>query len=228
MKLKITLLLSLNLFIIGCGNSQKKDDTVYYEQKLNSPTKNTEALKYYTEGYNEFHNENYVEAIKKYKKAIQLDSNYTDAIDNCALSFRKLNKLDDAEYYYKLSLKKLPKNELAMHNLGLVYMFKNDFKSAKEIFKKLLKNNPKYGDGLYSLSEVYLRENNNDSAIVYSKKAYEVWKDNNPEFSADALYYTGMGYLQKGDKKKAMEYFISANKLGKNISPEIQKQLMGK
>ena len=51
---------------------------------------------------------------------------------------------------------------------------------------------------------------------------------NNPEFSADALYYTGTGYLQKGDKKKAMEYFISANKLGKNISPEIQKQLMGK
>jgi tetratricopeptide (TPR) repeat protein len=226
MKIKIILsILLLNLFIVGCGNSQNKEDVKYYEQKLKSPTKNTKALEYYTKGYNEFHNENYEEAIKNYKKAIQIDSNYTDAIDNCALSFRKLKKLDDAEFYYKLSLKKLPNNELAMHNLGLVYMFKNDFKKAKITFKKLIETNPKYGDGLYSLSEIYLRENNNDSAIVYSKKAYEVWKDNNPEFSADALYYTGLGYLQKGDKKKAMEYFMSANKLGKNISPEIQKQL---
>jgi tetratricopeptide (TPR) repeat protein len=225
MKLKKIAFLFLTVLIIGCGNSQKKDDTTYYEQKLNSPTKNSKALDFYTEGYNEFQNGNYEEAVLNYKKAIEIDSNYTDAIDNCALSYRKLNKLDDAEFYYKLSLKKLPNNDMAMSNLGLVYMFKNDFKNAKSTFKKLLKKNPNYGDGLYSLSEVYLRENNNDSAIVYSKKAYEVWKDNNKEFSADALYYTGLGYLQKGDKKKAMEYFLLANKLGKNISPEIQAKL---
>lgn len=225
MKLKITLWLFLNFLIFGCGNSQKKDGVVNYELKLNSPTKNHEAVKYYNDGYTEFHKENYEDAIKNYKKAMQLDSSYTDAIDNCALSYRRLNKLDSAEYYYKLSLKKLPTNELAMSNLGLVYMFKKDFKTAKSTFKKLLKSNSNNGDGLYSLSEVYLRENKNDSAIIYSSKAYEVWKDNNPEFSADALYYTGLAYLQKGDKKKAMDYFVHANKLGKNISPEIQKQL---
>lgn len=225
MKFKITLFLFLVFFVVGCGNSQKKDNVGNYELKLNSPTKNDEAAKYYNDGYAEFHKENYEDAIKNYKKAIQLDSSYTDAIDNCALSYRKLNKLDSAEYYYKLSLEKLPTNELAMSNLGLVYMFKNDFKTAKSTFRKLLKNNPNNGDGLYSLSEVYLRENINDSAIIYSTKAYEVWKDNNPEFSADALYYTGLAYLHKGDKKKAMDYFVRANKLGKNISPEIQNEL---
>jgi len=225
MKIKIIFYLLLNLLVVGCGNSQKKDSVGNYELKLNSPTKNDEAAKYYNDGYAEFHKENYEDAIKNYKKAIQLDSSYTDAIDNCALSYRRLNKLDSAEYYYKLSLIKLPTNELAMSNLGLVYMFKNDFKTAKSTFKKLLKNNPNYGDGLYSLSEVYLRENKNDSAIIYSSKAYEVWKDNNREFSADALYYTGLAYLHKGDKKKAMDYFVRANKLGKNIPPEIQKQL---
>jgi tetratricopeptide (TPR) repeat protein len=70
-----------------------------------------------------------------------------------------------------------------------------------------------------------LKENKNDSAIAYSLKAYDVWLDNNPNFAGDAIFYTGLGYLQKGDKKKAMEYFIKANKLGKNVSPEIQKQL---
>ncbi|MDD5150123.1 MAG: tetratricopeptide repeat protein [Flavobacterium sp.] len=225
MKFNMTICLIMSFLIVGCGNSQKKDNVGNYESKLNSPTKNDEAAKYYNDGYAEFQKENYEKAIKNYKKAIQLDSSYTDAIDNCALSYRRLNQLDSAEYYYKLSLKKLPTNELAMSNLGLVYMFKNDFKTAKSTFKKLLKTNPNYGDGLYSLSEVYLRENKNDSAIIYSSKAYEVWKDNNPEFSADALYYTGLAYLQKGDKKKAMDFFIRANKLGKNIPPEIQKQL---
>ena len=43
-------------------------------------------------------------------------------------------------------------------------------------------------DGLYSLSEKLVRGRSyNDSAIIYSKKAYEVWKDNNQECSADAL-----------------------------------------
>jgi tetratricopeptide (TPR) repeat protein len=224
--MKFTLCLLIVLLVVGCGNSQKKENAGNYELKLNSPTNNDDAAKYYNDGYAEFHKENYKDAIEKYKKAMQLDSNYTDAIDNCALSYRKLNKLDSAEYYYKLSLKKLPTNELAMHNLGLVYMFKNDFKTAKATFHKLLKNNPNNGDGLYSLSEVYLRENKNDSAIVYSSKAYEVWKNNNPEFSADALYYTGLAYLRKGDKKKAMDYFIRANKLGRNIPTEIQKQLL--
>ena len=225
MKLKKFAFLFLNIFIISCGNSQKKDGTTDYEQKLNSPTKNSKALVFYTEGCNEFQNGNYEEAIINYKKAIEIDSNYTDAMDNCALSYRKLNKFKDAEFYYKLSLKKLPNNDMAASNLGLVYMFKNDYEKAKSTFRQLLRRNPNYGDGLYSLSEVYLRENNNDSAIVYSKRAYEVWKDNNKEFSADALYYTGLGYLQKGDKKKALEYFLLANKLGKNISPEVQAKL---
>jgi tetratricopeptide (TPR) repeat protein len=225
MKLKIIFCLFLNLLIIGCGNSQKKERVGNYELKLNSPTKNDEAARYYNNGYAEFHKENYEGAIKNYKKAIQLDSSYTDAIDNCALSYRRLNKLDIAEYYYKLSLRKLPTNELAMSNLGLVYMFKNDFKTAKSTFRKLLKSNPNNGDGLYSLSEVYLKENKNDSAIIYSSKAYEIWKDNNPEFSGDALFYTGLAYLQKGDKKRATDYFVRANKLGKNIPTEIQKQL---
>lgn len=136
LKLKITLLLLLNLFIFGCGNSLSNENVTYHEQKLNSPTKSTEALKYYSKGYEEFHNENYEKAIINYKKAIEIDSNYTDAMDNCALSYRRLNKLDDAEFYYKLSLKKLPTNELAMHNLGLVYIFKNDFITAKKIIKK--------------------------------------------------------------------------------------------
>ena len=225
MKFRRLLYLILNLTIIGCSNSQTKNGVTYYEQKLNSPTKNAEALKFYTIGYSEFQKENYNGAIKNYEKAFQIDSNYTDAIDNCALSFRRLNQLDSAEYYYKLSIKKLPKNELAWSNLAIVYEFKEDYSKAESTFKKLLEFSPKCGDGLYGLSEVYLKENKNDSAIIYSLKAYEVWLDNNPDFAGDAIFYTGLGYLQKGNKKKAMEYFIKANKLGRNISPEIQKQL---
>lgn len=228
--MKISYIISIFLVVLNleCVKSQNQNNVKYYEKELNSPTSNTEALKHYQNGYYAFVNGKFKAAVVNYKLAFQTDSNYTDAIDNCALSFRKMNMLDSAEYYYKMSLKKMPQNDLAMHNLGLVYIFKNNFKAAKNTFKELIRNNPTYGDGYYSLSEVYLRENNNDSAIVYSNMAYEIWKDKNPVFAADALYYSGLGYLQKGDKKLAMEYFLHANKLGKNISPEIQKRLLEK
>ncbi len=217
------------MLIIGCHNNNntiiKKDNLEYTEEKLNSPTKNKDAEQYYNKGYNEFHNENYYGAIALYKKAIELDSNYTDAIDNCALSFRRLNILDSAEFYYKLSIRKLPINEVAWNNLGLVYTYKNDYTKAKLTYKELLQINPNCADGSYGLAEVYLRENNNDSGIKCSLKAYDIWKENNPTYAGDALFYAGMGYLQKGNNKIAKEYFERAKKLGREIRPEIEKEV---
>jgi tetratricopeptide (TPR) repeat protein len=232
MKTKCLFFLTINLLLINCSNSQNIDNKsknnnviIYEEQKLNSPTRNKEARNYYNNGYSEFSKNNYKTAIKYYKMAIQIDSNYTDAIDNCALSYRRLNILDSAVFYYKLSLSKLPTNELAWNNLALVYVNNNEFTLAKEAYKKIIQLNPKNADGPYGLSEIYLKENNNDSAIIYSINAYELWEDNNPPYAGDAAYYAGLAYLKKGDKKKAKEYFDKAKSLGRILSPQIEKAI---
>jgi len=225
MKIKCIILLFLSFLIPGYCNSQNNYNIRYSEQKLNSPATKADAMRFYNIGYREFEKENYYSAIKYYKKAIQIDSNYTDAMDNCALSFRRLNNLDSTEYYYRLSLRKLPTNEIALNNLGLIYIYKNDFASAKVAFKKIIKINPNNGEGPYSLAEIFLRERNNDSAIIYSLQAYEIWKVSNPPYAGDALYYAGLGYLYKGDTDKAKEYIDRAKSFGKNVSPDIEKEI---
>ena len=225
MRLWNTLILLTTIMISGFVNSQTKEGVRYSEQKLNSPTNNIAAMQCYNSGYMEFHKENYSVAISLYRRAIQLDSNYTDAIDNLGLTYRRINNFDSAEYFYKLSIIKLPSNELAWSNLGLVYLFKDDLKQAKSIYKQLIKISPNYGDGYYQLAEVYLRENNSDSAIIYSLKAYNIWKDNNSSYAGDALFYAGLGYYNKGDLINAKKYFNLAKKCGRVIPDEISKQL---
>jgi tetratricopeptide (TPR) repeat protein len=223
---RLLILVVLTISFVSCVRSQNKENGIkYYEQGLKSPTSNEDARKLYNLGYIEFSRNNYYTAIDYYKKAIKLDPQYTDAIDNLALSYRRINNLDSAERYYKLSLNVLSTNELAWNNLAVVYIYKDELEKAKLTYRKLISVNNQYGDAFYGMSEIFLRQNNGDSAVYYGLIAYQIWKDNNIEFSRDALRYIVSGYLMMNDKNKAKEYFAIAKEIGTKFSSEIEAQM---
>ena len=56
-----------------------------------------------------------------------------------------------------------------------------------------------------------MRRGNLDKALIYFDKAYEYTiETNNREEMADALYYMGIIYKEKGEMNSAMEYLNSA------------------
>jgi len=161
MRSKILSLATVIILSFGCMHSkQLEDGTKYSEENLKSLTQNENARELYNLGYAEFSKDNYNGAIDYYKKAVSIDPKYTDAIDNLALSYRRINNLDSAEKYYKQSLNVLPTNELAWNNLAVVYIHKGDLENAKSTFRKLISVNNKYGDAYYGMSEVFLRQEN--------------------------------------------------------------------
>lgn len=224
MKKGITLGFIVSVLFFSCEQSNNK--VKYYEVGLNSPTQSKEAANFYSMGYAEFTIGNYYGAIDFYKKAVSCDTKFTDAIDNLALSYRKIGNLDSAEKYYKYSLTILYKNELAWNNLALVYIFKNDFEKAKTTFRKLISINNKYGDAYYGMSEVFLHQQNGDSTVYFGLKAYELWKNNDKEFAGDALNYVVQGYLLLKDRNKAKEYYALGKQLGEQFSNEIERDLI--
>ena len=98
---------------------------------------------------------------------------------NTALKYQKNGQLDQAEQYYKASLK-LKSDVDAMYNLGILYENKNNYTEAEKYFKMA------YDAGLskaaYKLGYVYSKLNKKD----LSEKYYllSVTKDNN----IDAMY----------------------------------------
>ena len=122
------------------------NDNVY------NPTLVKEAIPLYNDGTNAIESRNYKLAIQKFRKVILLDPNFTDCYDNLAVCYRRIEKLDSAIYYYKISLKIFPKNRLALNNLGLTYLEKNQFKEAEITYRQSLKlNSNSFLQVIYSL-----------------------------------------------------------------------------
>jgi len=53
------------------------------------------------------------EAMQEYQKAIELDANYCDAMDNLGQLLRSQGELDEAIYWYKRSINLVPGNRAA-------------------------------------------------------------------------------------------------------------------
>ena len=91
-----------------CSLTFADDDYTNIKIKLDSvfcSTDNEEARDYFNQGVNYVDNNKIDSAIILYLKAIELDPEYCDAMDNLGQLYRRINKFDKAEYWYNKSLK---------------------------------------------------------------------------------------------------------------------------
>ena len=130
-------------FITSCGQDNKNNGDTRFEKKaLSSPTTREDASQFYNDGYKAFHSNDFPKAIDLYKKAIAIDPQFTDAYDNCGLSYRRLGNLDSAEIYYKKSTALNPKAMIAHANLAIVYIDKGNLDAAMNEYNEIKKYNP--------------------------------------------------------------------------------------
>ena len=149
MKQQILLLLFIPLCFL---HSQKNSNTYTSIENNYKISKSEKANEYYDEatflsltaseleinGKKEDAIKIYKKAIDRFKKALLIDSLFTDALDNMALCYRRINEVDNAIFYYKKSLKIMPNNRMALNNLGTAYIAKGDFNNAIETYTSLL------------------------------------------------------------------------------------------
>ena len=120
------------------------------------PTGNEAARQSYNNGYTLENEGKPDEAIKEYQKAINLDANYCDAMDNLGRLLRQGDKLDEAIYWYKRSIGVLPGNRAAHTNLAVAYRYQGKKDAAISEYLILLKNSPRDPEGYYGMGTVYL------------------------------------------------------------------------
>lgn len=115
----------------------------YYRTASKLKPKEPEVLYSLAYAYQNFNQLNKAKSV--YKKMLQIDSTYSEALFQLGYikQFQEV-EIDSAIYFYQNAIKTTPMYVEAWHNLGLCYESQGEFTLALKSFSKALKYNPNF------------------------------------------------------------------------------------
>lgn len=177
-----------------------------------------EANRYYEDGNKLFGKEDYKGALRDYSKAIKKDPSFIYAIDNIALTYRKLGDTKKAIKFYSKSLEVYPEGSFALQNIAFAYSVSNDLKSAIVCYQKLAFFYPDNPEGYFGMAKIYTMAGEYEEALDYVFAAHRIYSMNKSDYLKDSEKLISVIYnkLKEANKlelfeRKAKEYGININ-----------------
>tara|TARA_Y100001960_G_scaffold7310_1_gene7261 strand:+ start:968 stop:2242 length:1275 start_codon:yes stop_codon:yes gene_type:complete len=149
----------------------------------------------------------YEEAIKQFKKALEVDPNYTIG------PFLFGNIYTDAKNYqekindFKDVIKTNREYARAHNYLGLTYLKKKNYSAAKNSLLESIKVNPKYAKANNNLGVLYEKMGDTAKAI----ESYQMAQRIDPK-DPDSFYNLGLAYDNLKDGDNSVRYMVLAKK----------------
>ena len=124
-------------------------------------------------------------AIEAYRKAIQMNNIYTNAMNNLAVIYEGQKQYDSAFYYYQMAYKISP-NEKSLkenisnlfYNKGLQAAFNNNKNLAIEEYRKSIEYGPENVMAINNIASLHAGNNQLDSCLYYLKMGYSIEPSN--------------------------------------------------
>lgn len=160
-------------------------------------------------GIDQYHQQEYYEAIDSFQQAFVLQENNADLLYKVAKCFEKLNKPQNALYYYLKAVDVDNQYIPALYNIGVLNEIHNNSGKAVYYYDKALKADKKLFYAYYNLANIYYKEHKYQAAISNYLKAIKF----NDKFS-DAYYNLATLYKeidQKGEAKKFFKKYSDLN-----------------
>ncbi len=149
------------------------------------------------------------EAINHYYKALEIDSNNLDVLNNLSIVLMQHNRVDEAIKLLEVACK----NEFLYNNLAVAYREKKEFEKAYINIKKSLEINPQNGEALFNKGLILLDLNKIVEALEFCNRAISI----NP--NREYIEKTAFIYLAIGDLNSGFKYYLYRNKdLNSNIN----------
>lgn len=147
------------------------------------------------------------EAEQFYLKALELNANNENVLNNLGTVFQHRQQYNNALSYYHKVLAINPLHIDAILNMGISFQHMGDYDKAKIYYKKVLELNPNLDHAFNNLGVLYQLEYDFESAIDCFKKAINI--------KADASYFNNLGAVYKlvGQYENAIENYQKALQL---------------
>ena len=212
-----------NVQIHHYGNADpetaKKKRQIYLELCKKKLKEKADASSYYECGILYKENNNSEDAVKSFKKAIELSPNHSMALYELGIIYEQQKNFDEAIKNYTESLR-IKESSEAFQSLGVCYLKKGMLKEAYRNLVKAMMLNPNKYTIYNNLSAVQERLGNYDSAIQMSGISVKL----NPN-NAIGFYNLGIALDKNGNFAEAISAYQKAVELGHNKSEEIKKRV---
>jgi tetratricopeptide (TPR) repeat protein len=164
-------------------NEYIKKAIMHFERSLEILPANFQTL--YNTGLCYSLNSDTLKAISAYKKAIQLNDVYTNAMNNLAVLYEGQRNHDSAFYYYQMALKITP-NEKSLkqnisnlfYNKGLQAASNNNKQLAIDEYRKSIVYVPENVMAINNIASLHAGNNQLDSCLYYLKMGYSIEPSN--------------------------------------------------
>jgi tetratricopeptide (TPR) repeat protein len=146
----------------------------------------TEEEKLNKLGIEAYDQQKFEKAREYFEQAIEVNKSYTEALINLGLTYRQLEKTDQAIKIFQKINKQEPGNKQALQLLATVYLLKQMPEKSLEYYNELEvvdSNNPEL---YFGLGNVYTQMEDYKQANDYYKKAINLYSEEKPVLKSDA------------------------------------------
>jgi tetratricopeptide (TPR) repeat protein len=170
----------------GDGNQRNeyiKKAIMHFERSLEILPANFQTL--YNTGLCYSLNSDTLKAISAYKKAIQLNDVYTNAMNNLAVLYEGQRNHDSAFYYYQMALKITPEEKSLLQNISNLFYNKGlqaanvgNVNLAIDEYRKSIFYGPENVMAINNCASLHAGKNQVDSCLYYLKMGYQIEPSN--------------------------------------------------
>jgi len=153
------------------------------------------------------------EAIRNFRKAIQIKPNFAEALNNLGNALAAQDRFEEAIENYRKAIQINPDYCEALNDLGVALAAQGRLDEAVENFRRAIQIKPNFADALNNLGEALLHQGRLDEAIGNFRKAIQI----KPNF-AGALYNLGVALAAQGRFEEAIGNFRKAIQINPNNS----------
>jgi Flp pilus assembly protein TadD len=120
----------------------------------------------------------YADAVREYRRAIEISPGYSDAYNNMGRSLEELDRIEDAERAYRAAVEIDPANAEARNNIGAFMMRAGDLEAAERWLREAIELNPRRYEAQANLAGILATRGDFEEALVHYRLAVEA----NPDF----------------------------------------------
>ena len=176
---RVTGLMVLMLLLALCAGRAYSQDK---KQAVQNPSpREIDAAKEHSKGTEQMLAQKYKEAIVFFRRAIDLNPDFSEAYYNLGISYEKLEKHEDSVEALKKSIQLTPDNANAHYALGYAYCQLRRYKDAIDALERSLALKPDNAFARSKLGSAYLAMGNKDKA----QEQYQLLKTLNAAMAED-------------------------------------------
>ncbi|MCQ2612105.1 MAG: tetratricopeptide repeat protein [Treponemataceae bacterium] len=198
------------LLIFAAAFAVEMQDFVTVEDRpMVSPTDSAEAVYCYNKGTECLQNNLLEDAETLLLRAIQLDPEFSDAMDHLGLVYRRLGRYEEAIGLYEKSLSVNPENSVAYINMGIAYRLLGRYEDSRIAYLNAMNLDPEDPEPYYGIGGLYYLAGMYEACLPYYYVAIEKYGDS--LFVYDACYYLASAYYKLEQYNEALQFYYLAS-----------------